>query len=70
MINDFTGMRDIEIGQIEILKNFSFFEADSNFQDKIMDGFKGQKLKKREINVEIAEKRRGGGGSSKPKLVQ
>jgi ATP-dependent RNA helicase DeaD len=70
MINDFTGMRDIEIGQIEILKNFSFFEADSNFQDKIMTGFKGQKLKKRDINIEIAEKRRGGGGggSSKPKF--
>ena len=70
MINDFTGMRDIEIGQIEILKNFSFFEADSNYQDNILNGFKGQKLKKREINVEIAEKRRGGGGggSSKPKF--
>lgn len=70
MINDFTGMRDIEIGQIEILKNFSFFEADSNFQNDIMNGFKGQKLKKRDINVEIAEKRRGGGGggSNKPKF--
>ena len=72
MINDFTGMRDIEIGQIEILKNFSFFEADSNFQNDIINGFKGQKLKKRDINVEIAEKRRGGGGggggSNKPKF--
>ena len=45
MINDFTGMRDIEIGEIEILKNFSFFEADSNFQNEIIEGFKGQKLR-------------------------
>ena len=62
MINDFTGMRDIEIGEIEILKTFSFFEADTTFQNEIIEGFKGQKLKKRDINLEIAEKRRGGGG--------
>ena len=68
MINDFTGMRDIEIGEIEILKNFSFFEADSKFQDEIMKGFNGQKLKKRDINLEVAEKRRGGGGGGKPKF--
>ena len=30
-----------------------------------MEGFKGQRLKKREINIEIAEKRRGGGGKPK-----
>ncbi|MDP2362869.1 MAG: DbpA RNA binding domain-containing protein, partial [Ignavibacteria bacterium] len=66
MINDFTGKRDIEIGEIEILKTFSFFEADSLYQDEIMQSFKGQRLKKREINIEIAEKRRGGG--SKPKF--
>ncbi len=65
MINDFTGMRDIEIGEIEILKNFSFFEADSTFQNEIIEGFKGKKLKKRDINLEIAEKRRGGGGKPK-----
>jgi ATP-dependent RNA helicase DeaD len=65
MINDFTGMRDIAVGEIEILKNFSFFEADTQFQNQIIDGFKGQKLKKREINLEIAEKRRGGGGKPK-----
>mgnify|MGYP003503302834 FL=1 len=69
MINDFTGMRDIEVGEIEILKTFSFFEADTAFQNEIIEGFKGQKLKKRDINLEIAEKRRsGGGGGSKPRF--
>lgn len=65
MINDFTGIRNIEVGEIEILKNFSFFEADSDYQNDIMNGFKGQKLKRREINIEIAEKKRGGGRSGK-----
>ncbi len=60
MINDFTGIRNIDIGEIDIMKNFSFFEADSKYQIEIMEGFKGQKLKKREISVEVAEKRRGG----------
>jgi len=64
MINDFTGVRNIDIGEIEILKTFSFFEADSAYESEIIDSFKGQFLKKREINIEIAEKKRGGGGSS------
>ena len=62
MVNDFTGIHDIEIGEIEILKNFSFFEADSNYQKDIIEGFKGKKLKRRDINLEIAEKRRGSSG--------
>jgi len=59
MINDFTGIRNIDIGEIDIMKNFSFFEADSNYQSEVIEGFKGQRLKKREISVEVAEKRRG-----------
>lgn len=59
MINDYTGIRNIDIGEIDIMKNFSFFEADSNYQSEVMEGFKGQRLKKREISVEVAEKRRG-----------
>lgn len=58
MINDFTGIRNIDIGEIDIMKNFSFFEADSNYQSEVIEGFKGQRLMKREINVEVAEKRR------------
>jgi ATP-dependent RNA helicase DeaD len=60
MINDFTGIRDIEVGQIEILKNFSFFEANSQYQSDILKSFSGKLLRKREINIEIAEKRRNG----------
>lgn len=66
MINDFTGIRNIDIGEIDIMKNFSFFEADSNYQSEVIEGFKGQRLKKREINVEVAEKRRGSERAKKP----
>ena len=65
MLNDYTGIRNIDIGEIDIMKNFSFFEADSNYQSEVMEGFKGQRLKKREISVEVAEKRRGDNGSKR-----
>jgi ATP-dependent RNA helicase DeaD len=55
MINDYTNIRNIEIGEIEILKNFSFFEADKLFTDDILLGFKGKSFKKRKINLEVAE---------------
>ncbi len=62
MINDYTGSRDIDIGSIDIKKNFSFFEADSEFKKEIIDGFKGKAFKKRKINVEVAEGERKSGG--------
>jgi len=55
MINDYTNIRNIEIGEIEILKNFSFFEADKLYTEKILKGFEGQEFKKRKINVEVSE---------------
>jgi ATP-dependent RNA helicase DeaD len=58
MINDYTGIRNIEIGEIEILRNFSFFEADSSYKDKIIGSFRGKSFNKREINVEVSEKKK------------
>lgn len=39
LINDMTNTKDISIGEIEILRNFSFFEADSEFEDLILKSF-------------------------------
>lgn len=58
MINEFTGIEDINVGQIEILKNFSFFEADSNYHSEIMNSFKNKSLKSRQINLEVSEKKK------------
>ncbi|MBU0558492.1 MAG: DEAD/DEAH box helicase [Bacteroidetes bacterium] len=55
MINDYTNNRDISIGEIDIRKNFSFFEADKSFTEAIMKGFKDKAFKKRSINLEVAE---------------
>jgi len=55
MINNYTNVRGIEIGEIDILKNFSFFEADKLFTEEISKGFEGKTFNKRKINLEIAE---------------
>lgn len=54
LINDVTGVRDINIGEIEILKNFSFFEIDENFTGALLKSFKNKEFKKRKIVLEIA----------------
>ncbi|MBE2278855.1 MAG: DEAD/DEAH box helicase [Ignavibacteriaceae bacterium] len=55
MINEFTGIGNIEIGDIEILGNFTFFEADGDYSDIIMNSFKSQSYKGRGLSVEIAQ---------------
>jgi len=55
MINDYTNIRDIEIGEIDIRKNFSFFDADKSYAEDILQGFNGAVFKKRKINLEVAE---------------
>lgn len=70
LINDFTGIKNIEIGEIEILQNFSFFEVDKNFAENLLKSFKNQKLNDRKIVLEIAEskqKRRDGQHSGEKK---
>ncbi|MFW6370456.1 MAG: DEAD/DEAH box helicase, partial [Bacteroidota bacterium] len=55
MINDYTRTKDIEIGRIDILKNFSFFEVDSDFEDKVLNSFKGAKHKTGKLIVELSQ---------------
>ena len=54
LINDVTGVRDINIGEIEILKSFSFFELDENYSGELLKAFKNKEFKKRKIVLEIA----------------
>jgi len=67
LINDQQIAKNIEIGQIEILDTFSFFELDKNYQDQTISAFqKGDvDFEGRNVNVEITEKKRTGrsGGS-------
>ncbi|QQS34833.1 MAG: DEAD/DEAH box helicase [Ignavibacteriales bacterium] len=59
LVNEFTGIKDIEIGDIEILKTFSFFEIDSEFEKLVISSFQNKQFKKRPIVLEVAESKRG-----------
>ena len=56
IINENLRKNDIEIGQIEILKSFSFFEIDKNFRDEVLEKFNGVEFGGRKIIVEVTNK--------------
>lgn len=56
LINENIQKRDVEIGQIEILKNFSFFEIDKNFKDAVLEGLGNAEFNNRKVIVEVTTK--------------
>lgn len=58
MITEYTGLRSIEIGDIEILRNFSFFEVESGYEEQLLNAFKNRFLKNRQINLEVSNSRK------------
>lgn len=56
IINENLRKNDIEIGQIEILKSFSFFEIDKNYRDEVLEKFKGAEFGGRKMIVEVTTK--------------
>jgi ATP-dependent RNA helicase DeaD len=56
LINETLNKNDIEIGQIEILKSFSFFEIDKAYEDTVIKVFKNIDYNGRAIIVEITSK--------------
>ncbi len=68
LINEQEITDNVEIGQIEILDTFSFFELDKNFTDETISSFQGAEFNGRSVNVEVTEKKKrsgGGGGGRK-----
>jgi len=58
MINDFTGIRDIKIGGIDIMQNFSFVEVDREYAEVVYKSFFKRKMGKRPIAFEYADERK------------
>lgn len=56
LINENLQKGDVEIGQIEILKSFSFFEIDKAYKEKIIESFKNSEFAGRSIIVEVTKK--------------
>ena len=58
IINENLQQRDVEIGQIEILKNFSFFEVDKNYEAAVKKSFRNTEFEGRGVIVEITKKQK------------
>lgn len=55
LINDETETKNIEIGKIEILRNFSFFEVDQEFEELIVNSFKESNYAGEKVAVQVAK---------------
>ncbi|MCK4788121.1 MAG: DEAD/DEAH box helicase [Desulfobacteraceae bacterium] len=56
LINDVTKNRSIEIGKIDIMKKFSFFEVDKNYETQILKSFvRGTKFGGANVLVELSK---------------
>lgn len=67
MINDNTQDRDVNIGSIDVMENFSFFEVSKQHESKVLNSFQKSHFKGRSVNVEIAEASNGGKKNKKRK---
>jgi len=72
IINDNTRTRNIEVGKIDLMKRFSFFEVDKQYEKEIIEGFKNASFRGTKISVELSNARpekqdRGGDGYGKRK---
>jgi ATP-dependent RNA helicase DeaD len=55
LINRCTRKRSIDIGRIDLMKSFSFFEVEQKYAFTILSSFKGVEYNRREVHVEIAQ---------------
>jgi ATP-dependent RNA helicase DeaD len=64
LVNENLNSRDAEIGKIEVLSNFSFFEVDKDFCEKLESSFnKGVSFEDRDdVRIEKAQSRGAGSG--------
>ncbi|MCF8233135.1 MAG: DbpA RNA binding domain-containing protein, partial [Bacteroidales bacterium] len=67
MINENTKDRDINIGSIDVLDSFSFFEVGEKHKAKVLNAFRKSEFNGRPVKVEIAGEKPAGGSKGKKK---
>ncbi len=53
MVNRSTRQRNVEVGRIDIMRKFSFFEVDEYYTEALLAGFRNITLNKKKVVVEI-----------------
>lgn len=57
LINQQLPNKSVDIGNIEVLKSFSFFEVDSRYENDVIKAFKNAQFKGQKIGIDIAKKK-------------
>ena len=57
LINKNTSGKMIPLGKIDLMKNFSFFEVEDNYTDKLLDSLKDVKYMNRKVILEVAQEK-------------
>lgn len=60
VICDSTGLKSASIGRIDVMPNFSFFEADKSDEGAILSKVQGADYEGHSVNIEITQKKEGG----------
>ena len=55
LINENTGNKGLEIGKIEILKTFSFFEVDKSYDKELLSAFKNVSRDDLKVKIEVSK---------------
>jgi len=55
LINESLSKRDVEIGKIELMNTFAFFELDSDYADKLSGALKGSDYSGKKVDLTIAK---------------
>ena len=63
LLCDQTGISNAQIGKIEILREFSFFEIDTQAADTVLSSMKHAKLDGRDVMVQLAQRRKPRAGT-------
>ena len=63
LVNTSTSGKKIPIGKIDLLKNFSFFEVETNYADELIEVMNSAMFKDRRVSVEIAQEKNTTGRS-------
>jgi len=64
VVCDSTGLQSSNVGKIDILASYSFFEADNDLADKIIKEVNGTEYEGHKVNVEVTTKKPSGGGNA------
>ncbi len=62
LVCDSTGLKSGNIGRIDIMPSFSFFEADNGETDNILKQVNGAEYEGNKVSIEITKSKSGGGG--------